>query len=269
MRTRESLRAGVVLVLLVSSHTAAGVTLVDVSRQVVAFTVVADPPVFFDIDTVAQSSEEAGHFLEAAVSSIGLADVTNASAESLQNSSVSVDSSGVLRAEGSGSVGVAFDVFAPGAPARARGNADTTLSILFEIEEPSVFSVGVVVSADLFQVDVHSSTRPTLIDVHATALLVGAASGVVFERNVEDLLADDQVVSGEVSLFGTLAPDTYVLELFAFVDVEGFEDSVGLATAGFGYDLTIIPEPGSGALLALGLLALCARGRPLRRPKLS
>jgi hypothetical protein len=103
------------------------------------------------------------------------------------------------------------------------------------------------------------------VDIMATALLVGANSGVIFERRIQDLLVDGLQETDTLSLFGTLAPDTYLLELFAQVELQGFEDLVGFATAGFGYDVTVVPEPRTGLLLGLGLALLSALRAEHRR----
>jgi hypothetical protein len=61
-------------------------------------------------------------------------------------------------------------------------------------------------------------------------------------------------------LSGVLLPDLYVLELGALTALRGFEDSVGLAQAGFGVDFVAlpVPEPGTALLVALGLGVLSA-----------
>ncbi len=51
---------------------------------------------------------------------------------------------------------------------------------------------------------------------------------------------------------------------FGSAELGGFIEAAGLATAGFGLDFHVIPEPGTGMLIGLGL-ALLARMRPMRR----
>ena len=255
-----STRVSFALLLLVA-RPAVGIVLFEVDRQVVASTAVASPPSFRDFDGAGVDSQAPGRFFEAAVSSVGLGDVTNANAEALQDSIVELESNGMLRAEAGASAGAAFDVFDPGFPSRALASGNTTLAFLFELEQESPISAGLALQAELIQLDVFSTPRPVSVSVHARALLVGASTGIVFERFVEDLEADGDAVTDTLSFFGTLPADTYLFEAVALTELEGFEDSVGLATSGFGFDVRIVPEPGTGALVALGLAALARAGR--------
>ena len=60
---------------------------------------------------------------------------------------------------------------------------------------------------------------------------------------------------------GLLPADGYLLELFAVGEGIGFEDALGLGTAGFGVAFAV-PEPGA-ALWIVGALAAACRRRSL------
>ena len=230
-------------------------TIVDSTRFVLASTFSAVPPSFLDDDSAGQSQNALGRWIDAAVASAGLTDISNANAEALQDTTVA-NAGGVARVSGSASVGASFDVFDPGFPSRAVGNGETGLSVILTVDEASDYRLGLALRADLDQLDVFASPRPVDTRVLVTALLVGASTGVVFERRLVDDLANMETESDTLSLFGTLAPDTYLLELAARVELQGFEDSVGFATAGFGVDFVVVPEPGPGGLTLAGLMAV-------------
>jgi hypothetical protein len=238
--------------------------LLEVERVVLGSSFVDAAVVYSGSDQVGFGSAESGGFLEAAVGGARYIDVINVITEATQDSDVAIFAGGGLRVAGSGAVGVGFDVDDPGYPSRAQGSADSTLSILFEVTSPSAFSLAVSLSAELAQLSIFSGGGPVESDLSAYARLLGLTTGTVLEVSVEDDVVDDIVATEARLISGILLPDTYLFEIGATTYLRGFEDAAGLATAGFGLDFHIVPEPGTGMLVGLGL-ALLARTRARER----
>lgn len=158
--------------------------------------------------------------------------------------------------------GRALDVIDPGLPSRANGLADTALVILFEVDRPRPYALGLSLSAALDQLTLFDGGSASAL-VETTARLTGTASGSVFDAGVFDELADGTQVREDYAIEGVLAPDTYLLEIVSLADLRGFENAAGFASTGFGVRFSIVPEPGTATLVGLGLGALAA-GRPRR-----
>ena len=219
-----------------------------------------------DSDEVGFGSADPGEFLEAAVGGSRIGDVTNAFGEAFQETGVRFGPGEGFRIEGSGGSGFGIDIQDPGFPSRAQGQADTSLTITFEVASPLEYALGISLSAELVQLEILSGAGPVSGTVAAFARLYGLSSGFLLDLAIEDTTAGDLAVESSRVLTGVLAPDVWVLEVGTLSALRGFEDSVGLAQAGFGLDFVAlpIPEPGPALLLAIGLGALSA-GRGARR----
>ncbi len=216
-----------------------------------------------DADGVGFRSPDSGTFLEAAVGGSRIGDVTNAFGEAFQETDVRFGPGAGFRISGSGGSGFGIDVRDPGYPSRAQGQSDTSLTILFAVTSPLEFALGLALSAELAQLDIESGDGPVSSTVSAFARLYGLASGFLLDFAIEDSSAGDLPVEDSRILTGVLAPDLYVLEVGTLTSLRGFEDSIGLAQAGFGIDFVAlpVPEPGAALLVALGLGVLSSRGR--------
>lgn len=246
---------------LLMTSTATALSADDTTRSVIVSTFIDASGLFIDTDQEGSQRVGPGSFLEAAVDGTGLADIVNATGEATQDTSVEIDRFGRLRVGGGGGggAGSVFDVNDPGFPSRAVSSADSRLTILFTLDVARPFVVSTSLSAELSEANLFEPSGSILTDVRAFARLDGLASSVVFAREVEDATAGDGARLDDFTLEGILAPDTYVLELLALSNLRGFEDATGFSVAGFGIDLTVIPEPGSALTIGLGLMALALR----------
>jgi hypothetical protein len=262
--------AGLVLPLvlpLVPTGPAHAAEILDLDRRVLTSSFVESYVSISDDDAVGFQSPDAGTFLEAAVGGSRIGDVTNAFGEAFQETDVRFDLGDGFRIEGSGGTGFGIDIQDPGFPSRAQGQSDTSLTITFEVTTPLEFALGLALSADLVQLEILSGAGPVSGTVSAFARLYGLSSGFLLDLAIEDDTAGGPAVEASRVLSGVLLPDVYVFELGALTALRGFEDSVGLAQAGFGVDFVAlpvpVPEPGTALLVALGLGALSS-GRGLR-----
>lgn len=239
--------------------------IIELDRRVITSSFVEAYVSGSDADAVGFDSAEPGAFLEAAVGGSRIGDVTNAFGEAFQETDVRFGPGDGFRIEGSGGTGFGIDIQDPGFPSRAQGQSDTSLTITFEVTTPLEFALGLALSADLVQLEILSGAGPVSGTVSAFARLYGLSSGFLLDLAIEDDTAGGPAVEASRVLSGVLLPDVYVLELGALTALRGFEDSVGLAQAGFGVDFVAlpVPEPGPALLVALGLGALSA-GRSAR-----
>ncbi|MDJ0787687.1 MAG: hypothetical protein QNK05_12830 [Myxococcota bacterium] len=232
---------------------AAALSLVELERSVAVATFVDADGLTSDQDSDGESTDQPGSFIEAAASSRGFGDITNAIAEAVQDSSVVLADDG-LSADGGGSVQVGVDVMDPGFPSRALGTAETVTRIVFDVTETSRFVLGTALLADLSNLTIFSGSGPVSADVFASARLEGAVSGVVFSLEAIDSAADGAEVSRALDRSGSLQPDSYELVLEARVELLGVEDVAGSGEAGFGFAFQVVPEPDAPLLLALAAL---------------
>ena len=72
-------------------------------------------------------------------------------------------------------------------------------------------------------------------------------------------------VLDDLTISSVLVPDIYLFEMLARTSLSGVENAAGFANAGFGYDFVVVPEPGTAALLAVGLLGLRGSARSRRK----
>ncbi len=241
------------------------VTIVSAERAVLVSTFYDVSPLGFDSDVDGAGSTTTDPFLEAAVSSIGRGSSANAAAEAAQTSRVQLAGGASLSADGGGATGVAFDVADPGRASRAEGTADSALRIAFSVDAPAAWSFALALDAELAELSIVSGAGPADASFVAYARLVGATTGTLVDVRIEDRAADGVALAHVESFGGTLAPDTYVLELGASGLAGGFEDAFGFGTAGFGFDFLVVREPGAAMLFGIGLggLLLFSRARRL------
>lgn len=238
-----------------ASHAA---TLLDVDRFVLTSSFIDSYQIFSDDDADGVASSDSGFFLEAAVAGVGLGDLVNARGEATQDSEVAFKGGGI-RVEAGGGAGGLFDVAEPGYPSRAQSHSDTQISIIFSVDTPTAYVLSASLFAELVQLDQFSGSGPLEADIFASARLFGLASGVLYEREARDASVDDIAVTLSLTQTGVLAPDIYVLDLYASSFLRGFEDAAGLGSASFGVSFTVVPEPGTSALIGLGLVGLAGR----------
>jgi len=250
---------------LVLTGSAQAAQILDLDRRVLTSSFVDAYVSTSDDDAVGHQSSQPGSFLEAAVGGSVIGDVSNAFGEAFQETDVRFESGSGFRIQGSAGAGFGFDVHDPGYPSRAQGQADTSLTITFEVTAPLEYAFGLALSADLVELEIHSGQGPVESTVVAFARLYGLSSGFLLDLAIEDDTADGLAVEASRLLSGVLAPDVYSLEVGASTTLRGFEDSTGLAQAGFGIDFVAVPEPGSAALVAIGLSFLAASRSPARR----
>lgn len=252
----------VVLTIVASAFPAGSAQILDLDRRVISSSFVDAYQVLSKDDAVGFRSSAPGDFLEAAVGGAGVGDLTNVFAEAVQETDVLFGSGDGFRIEGSGSSGVGFDVNDEGYPSRAQGSADTSLVLTFEVTTPLDFAISIALSAELVQLEIKSGQGPVDGTVGAFARLYGLSTGFLLDFSVEDDAADGLPVEETRTLSGILLPGTYSLEVGSSTSLRGFEDSVGLAQAGFGIDFLAVPEPSAALLVGLGLAFLAGKVGP-------
>ena len=241
---------------------AGAVTIVSAGRVAFVSTFYDVSPLAFDSDTAGGGTRAFGPYLEAAVSSIGRGSSANVAAEATQLSDFASVGTDGLSAQGSGAVGVAFDVADPGRASRAEGTADSALRIVFAIDTPSAYAFVVALEADLSELSIVSGAGPASAQFFAYAQLVGTTTGTLVNVRIEDSAADGVAVAHLETFSGVLAPDLYVLEVAASGLAGGFEDALGFGTGGFAFELRIARESSAAMLFAVGLgLLLVSRSR--------
>lgn len=242
--------------------------ILELDRRVLTSSFVEAYVIGSDADAVGFRSPDPGTFNEAAVDGSLIGDITNAFGEAFQETDVRFGPGDGFRIEGSGGSGFGIDIQDPGYPSRAQGQSDTSLTITFAVTSPLEFALGLALSAELVQLDIHSGEGPVSSTVSAFARLYGFSSGFLLDFAIEDPTAGDLAVEDSRVLSGVLAPDLYVLEIGTLTSLRGFEDSIGLAQASFGIDFVAlpVPEPGSALLVALGLGVLSS-GRRAREDR--
>ena len=251
----------VIVLTLAMPAVAAAVTVLESTRQVVVSSFVDVSGITSDAAGGGFESAAPGAFLEAVVDGTGLGDLSVATGEALQDSSLDTTPGGPLRISGGGSTGVVVDVQDPGQPSQARARSTSLLSVLFEVEEASPFALGLSMQAELAELSPFSATASVLTGVSATFSLIGADSGEVFAFETRDDTAFDASVLDDWAIDGVLAPDVYRLEILADTELQAFENAAGFATTAWGVDFHVVPEPSTALLVALGLAGLAARSR--------
>ncbi|MBK7951973.1 MAG: PEP-CTERM sorting domain-containing protein [Deltaproteobacteria bacterium] len=257
-----SLLTGLILTFLPADPTRAA-QILELDRRVLVSSFVEAYVIGSDADALGFRSADPGTFLEAAVDGSLIGDITNAFGEAFQETDVRFGPGDGFRIAGSGGSGFGIDVRDPGYPSRAQGQSDTSLTITFAVTSPLEFALGLALSAELVQLDIHSGEGPVSSTVSAFARLYGLTSGFLLDFAIEDPAEGDLPVEASRVLSGVLAPDLYVLEVGTLTSLRGFEDSIGLAQAGFGIDFVAVPvpEPGTALLVALGLGVLSSGRR--------
>jgi hypothetical protein len=203
-----------------------------------------------------------GLFNEATAVTTGVAGVSVGVGESVQTTDIQL-SDGVLTTSGSGSAGAAFDVNGPGFSSSASGSGQTTFDLLFTIDEPTHYGIGVALQAELIELSRLVGGVSATGSASASFELRGENLGTIFALAILDDDADGLLLTDSLTTSGVLGPDTYQISLSASTQLDGVANALGEAVAGFGFDLTIAPEPLAPALAAsaLAVLALLARAR--------
>lgn len=257
---RCGLLPGLLAVVFVAAP-ARSATIDEVSRVVLVSNFIDVSGVRTDDRSEGREVVAVGPFLEAAVDGVGFGDVANATGEALQDSNVEPLAGGGFRIEGSGSAGGVIDVNDPGFVSRAVSTADSSLSIAFSVDRASPFVLSVSLQAEILESSMFSSPSSLATEALAFARLVGAGGTVLFESMVSGMTAEDGADLRNESLEGVLEPGSYLFEIAAGSELRGFSDVAALSVAGFGLDFRVVPEPGTGLLLGLGLLLLPGAGR--------
>lgn len=249
-------RAAFALVFVVIGAVDARATsVVTIERTVLGASFVEAAEVYQASDQEGFRSDRTGSFVHAAVGGSGFGDVTNAFFEATQDTVIALAPNG-FHLGGSGAAGVEFDVNDAGFPSRGQASANSAIALVFEVTEPSEFSLAVSLSAALSRLEILSGEGPVESSLRAFARLSGAESGWLLDFFASDSTDDGVGDAQSRVLSGVLAPDTYLLEIEASAFQRGFEDAVGQGLAGFAVELVVAPEPSSSVLLGLGLLGL-------------
>ena len=255
----HTLRLLVALATFLTPAAAHALTLLQTDRSVLTSTFIDLSGVDSDGAASGFESQDAGRFIDAAVDGVGFGDLVVATGEATQDSSISIAPLASLAVDAGGAAGGLFDVQDPGFPSRATSLSTSEFGLVFEVATPRPYLLAAALSAELIELTDFSTDASSLGEALAVVQLTGESSGAVFSLSAIDGSADGLAVSASEVARGVLVPDTYVFEIVASTNLRGFEDASGFATAGYGVQFTIVPEPSVATCMALGLVWLTRR----------
>jgi hypothetical protein len=160
---------------------------------------------------------------------------------------------------------------------------ESALLVAFDLDEASAYALDVSVLRTVPFGDPGGNSLPADLQYHAVmSVLLTGPGGTLFEWSFDDHVDCTDTVTWacpppdeSFAQSGTLAAGSYALELRSLGEVQGFTlcspslpGCVGLFTDSDGsvtFDLQLVPEPGTGLLLAFGVAGLAAGGRSTRR----